>query len=188
MVDDTDSHLAAIAAGDPDAFGRWVAGCEARLRASLSGFAESVDCEAVLQETLLRVWQVAPRIRPDGRADALLRFAVRTARNLALDECRRIRLVPTDPPTLEAMLDAAAHESAPDPALREVIARCREKLPPRPAAALAERLEGDGVRRDAELAERLGMRLNTFLQNLSRARRLLLECLRRHGISLEVGP
>ena len=34
------------------------------------------------------------------------------------------------------------------------------------------------------LAERVGMRPNTFLQNITRARRLIAECLRRRGIDL----
>jgi hypothetical protein len=31
------------------------------------------------------------------------------------------------------------------------------------------------------------MRLNTFVQNLSRARKLLAECLSRHGVELGAG-
>ena len=33
-----------------------------------------------------RVWQVAPRFKPDGRPDALLRLAIRIGRNLAVSE------------------------------------------------------------------------------------------------------
>jgi RNA polymerase sigma-70 factor (ECF subfamily) len=36
----------------------------------------------------------------------------------------------------------------------------------------------------ATLAERLGMRLNTFLQNVTRARKLLVECLERRHVDL----
>jgi RNA polymerase sigma-70 factor (ECF subfamily) len=86
---DLDHHLPAIAAGDDQAYARWLAGAEPELRAALRTFAATADTEAVLQEALLRVWQVAPRFTPDGRPNALLRFAVRAARNLALDEVRR---------------------------------------------------------------------------------------------------
>jgi len=72
---DLDAHLAAIATGDADAFGRWVAGAEAPLRGALRSFAARVDTEAILQEALLRVWQVAPRVALDGKPNALLRFA-----------------------------------------------------------------------------------------------------------------
>jgi RNA polymerase sigma-70 factor (ECF subfamily) len=47
-----------------------------------------------------------------------------------------------------------------------------------------ERLGSDGSRPDATLARGLGMRLNTYLQNIARARKLVAECLERHGIDL----
>ena len=43
--------MAAIVAGDPEAFGSWVAGAEPRIRRSLGSFAALVDTEAVVQET-----------------------------------------------------------------------------------------------------------------------------------------
>ncbi len=189
MSTDLDDHLPAIAAGDPHAFGRWVAGVEARLRASLRGYAGHVDVEAVLQEALLRVWQVAPRFTPDGRPDGLARLAVRIANNLAIDELRRRRLTPGEIRAIEAAAADAAMPSDPDPLLRQWIHRCREKLPGKPAAALAQRIESDGTEPDEVLAERLGMRLNTFLQNIVRARKLLGDCLERRGVRLsEVLP
>jgi RNA polymerase sigma-70 factor (ECF subfamily) len=181
-VNDLDALLPFIAAGDADAFGRWVAGAEPRLRLSLARYAAAADCEAVLQETLLRVWQVAPRLVPDGRPDALLRFGVRVARNLAIDEARRLR-------TTAALPDGHEPEAPPlhppDPHLRAQIAGCRDKLPEKPAQALAARLEDAGGAPDETLAARLGMTLNTFLQNFGRARRFLLECLGRAGVDVD---
>lgn len=182
---DLDVHLPAIRAGDAAAFGRWLAGAEPPLRASLRGLAAHVDAEAVLQEALLRVWQVAPRCLPDGRPNALVRLGVRIARNLALDELRRARVVPTESAALERAL--AADEpapAAPDPLLRRAIDDCRRALPKQPAAALTARLESAGGEADPTLAARLGMRLNTFLQNVARARKLLAACLARHGVEL----
>lgn len=182
---DLDQHLPAIAAGDPLAFGRWVVGAEQRLRRSLDSFATRVDTEAVLQETLLRVWQVAPRVQPDGQPDALLRLAVRIARNRAIDELRRARVDPVEIDALERAAALHAERPAlPDPLLRQLIARCRALLPERPARALAQRLLAGGNRPDAELAEELGMKLNTFLQNVRRARLSLAECLERQGVRL----
>ncbi len=178
---DLDSFLAAIAAGDPDAFGRWVAGAERPLRESLRSFATRVDTEAVLQESLLRTWQVAPRLEPDGRPNALFRMALRIARNLALDEARRQRSTP-----LEEAAEPAHDPTpeTPDPLLRRHVAECRERLPKQPARVLGVRIDSGGGEPDEVLAEQLGMQKNTFLQNLSRARKLLAACLEKRGIAL----
>jgi DNA-directed RNA polymerase specialized sigma24 family protein len=183
-----DELLAAIGAGDAAAFGRWLAGAEDRLRGSLRSFAEKVDVEAVLQETLVRVWQLAPRVVPDGRPHALLRLAIRIARNLAISDLRRRRLEPVEPETLERLADAADSitplDRWQDPLLRRAIEECRKRLPARPGQALEARLESAGAEPDALVAQRVGMRPNTFLQNIVRARRLLADCLRRRGIDV----
>ena len=185
---DLDVHLPAIASGDPIAFGRWLAGAEEPVRRSLRSFAAVVDAEAVLQEALLRVWQVAPRVERDGRANALLRFALRVARNVAIDEVRRARTAPLEPEALErALHDAAELEPVPpDPLLRRAIERCREALPPAPRTAFELRLTAQGGRSDRDLAEDAKMQLNTFLKNVGRARALLVECLARAGVTLEI--
>lgn len=185
---DLDVHLSAITAGDAAAFGRWLAGAEPCLRRSLRPFAARVDTEAALQEALLRTWQVAPRVRADGAPNSLLRLSLRIARNLCLDEARRARTTPADDDALEqasaATLDLAPR-SAPDPLLRRVIDECRKLLPAKPAEALAARLASAGGDPDETLAERLGMKLNTFLQNFTRARKLLAECLHKHRVDLD---
>ncbi len=178
---DLDSHLVAIGAGDRRAFAAWVAGAEASLRASLRRYAAWVDTEAVLQETLLRVWQLARRVQPDGAPNALLRLAVRIARNLATDEVRRRgRAIPADLSGEPAVAEAVA-----DPWLRKHIVECREKLRHKPGLALDARIGSAGAEPDAILAARLNMRLNTFLQNVARARRQLADCLRRKGVAVE---
>jgi RNA polymerase sigma-70 factor (ECF subfamily) len=187
-MQDHDTHLPGIVSGDPDVFGRWVAACELTLRLGLRAFAASVDTEAVLQETFLRVWQVAPRFEPDGRPNGLLRLAARIARNLAISEQRRLHVEPIDPAVIDQTPpgDAtSALRSTADPFLRQAIADCRGTLPGKPAQALAARLDAGGTEPDEVLAAKLSMRVNTFLQNFTRARRLLADCLRRHGIDLE---
>jgi RNA polymerase sigma-70 factor (ECF subfamily) len=191
-MDDLDVHLSAIVIGDAAAFGRWVAGAEPSLREGLRSFAAKLDVEAVLQEALLRTWQVAPRHVPDGRDNSLLRLAQRIARNHAIDELRRARAAPTDDEGLERALHDAGGEPAmiaPDPFLRRVIEKCRELLAGKPAEVLAARLASAGAEPDETLAERLGMRLNTFLQNFGRARKQLAECLEKRKIDLraEIG-
>ena len=183
---DLDHELAAIGAGDPDAFARWVAGAEPSLRATLRPLAARLDGEALLQEALLRVWQVAPRCQPDGRPNALLRLGARIVRNLALDELRRARTSPTDMVAIEqALADAAPSEPrGPDPLLRRAIVECRAALPAQPATALQARLDAAGGTPDLELATRANMKLNTFLQNVGRARKLLADCLRKRGVDV----
>ncbi len=187
-MDDEALLLSQVQAGDGDAFARWAASAEPALRLCLRPFAALVDCEAVLQEALLRVWQVAPRFTPDGKPNALLRFAVTVCRNAAVSELRR------SAPSRE-QLDQLEHELSrdfegrpvvPDPFLRKAIAECREKLPGQPRVALEQRLANGGTEDDAVLAERLGMKLNTFLQNFGRARKLLAECLKKKGVALDL--
>jgi RNA polymerase sigma-70 factor (ECF subfamily) len=68
--------------------------------------------------------------------------------------------------------------------LRQAIGDCRDKLPPKPRQALDARLGSAGGNDDADLAESVGMKLNTFLQNFTRARQLLAECLRKKGVDI----
>jgi RNA polymerase sigma-70 factor (ECF subfamily) len=185
-VSDLDRYLPSIGAGDADAFGHWVAGAEPRVRGSLLRFAAQVDVEALVQECLLRVWQVAARVEPDGRPDALLRLSIRIARNLAISELRRQG---ARPEVLAAMdhddPGASTDVAPPDPLLRRLIAACRDALPRKPGEVLALRLADGPTRSDRDLAAVAGMKLNTFLQNFGRARKLLAACLRQHGVDLE---
>jgi RNA polymerase sigma-70 factor (ECF subfamily) len=188
---DLDEHLPRIVAGEVGAFGFWMAGAEARLRDSLRSFAVRVDVEAVVQETLLRVWQTAPRFVADGRENGLLRLAVRVARNLAVSELRRYRAEPMEIDALEREAEAfdpigSEAPRARDPLLARRIDDCLKRLPRQPGRALGARLEGLGVEPDETLAAGLGMRTNTFLQNVTRARKLIAECLARHGVDLAV--
>lgn len=183
---DLDALLPSILLGDSQAFGRWAAGAEPFLRGSLRPYAAAVDAESILQETLLRIWQAAPRFEADGRPNGLLRLALRAARNLAVSELRRRRARPVDDEDLEALLARAAQaEESADPLLRRVIEGCRGQLAGKPAEALDARLQSAGGEPDEVLAERLGMRLNTFLQNFTRARKFLAECLGRHGVQVD---
>lgn len=184
---DLDELLRRIAARDVEAFGEWMRGSEPRIRASLRSFAARVDVEATLQETLLRVWQVAPRFVSDGRENGLIRLAIRIGWNLAISELRRRRVEAAEIEALEHEAMAGewfAPDPPGDPVLRQRIDECVGRLPRQPGRALSSRLNGNGLQPDAVLAEGLGMRLNTFLQNITRARKLLAECLERHGIDL----
>ena len=188
---DLDAHLPAILERDTRAFGRWMAGAEGTMRDSLCSFASVLDVESVLQEALLRVWQVSPRFMPDGRPNGLLRLGIRIARNLAVSEVRRTKSRPVSEEDLELALARAEQtdggDGAPDPLLRDVLAKCHERLPDKPRQVIDVRLSSEGGRSDDELASLVGMRVNTFLQNFTRARRLLAECLKKHGVVIEEG-
>jgi DNA-directed RNA polymerase specialized sigma24 family protein len=183
-----DALFQAARSGSADAFAAWAEQVHLPLRRSLRPFARAVDVEVVVQETLLRMWVLA---RDGARVlegeDASLRFALRVARNVALEEVRRARtghLLSLE--TLSASeLPAVVPEPAADPGLRQAILACLARLPGRPAAALRERLLGGGDAPDRDLAGRLGMTLNTFLQNVVRARAHLAACLRTRGIAVE---
>ena len=179
-----DALLPAIASGDMQAFASWLADAEPRIRLSLRRFAKLVDTEAVLQETLLRVWQVAPRVQVDARGDSLVRLGVQIAHNLAVDHARRNERLERAAREQAFELDTTIDAAPADPLLRERIRSCAKRLPKQPAAVLTCRLENRGALSDETLAERLSMQLNTFLKNFGRARQLLLECLAKAGVEL----
>jgi RNA polymerase sigma factor (sigma-70 family) len=184
-VSELDSYLTAIQSGDADAFAKWLSLAEAPLRQSLIRFSHRIDAEAVLQEAFLRLWQVAPGFTPDNKPNSFLRFAYRVVKNAAIDELRKRHAEPMEEETLADLAQEQTIEpSAPDPLLRKTIKGCREKIKGKPAEVLDVRLCNDGGAPDQELAERLQMTLNTFLQNFTRARKILVECLEKNGVTL----
>ena len=180
-MEDLDRHLTAIQGGDPDAFQRWVAAAEATVRLGLRSFAAVVDTEAVLQETLLRRVAGRPPLRPRRPPQR-----PRPAGGAHRAQQRRQRAAAgADGRTAASKIPPATPRCFP-------VIRCSGR-PSRPAArscaAARRRPWRRGWRRaaaspDELLAERLSMRLNTFLQNFTRARRQLAECLERQGVDL----
>ena len=162
-------------------FAQWMRLVEPPLRSSLRGFARVVDAEAVVQETLLRMWIGAADAELTGE-NASLRYALRIARNLALREAARgerfepIEVAPEPQPS--------PIDPLPDPALRQAIRNCLARVPRKPLEALQARLRSRGLVPDRDLAAQIGMRLNTFLQNVTRARSALRSCLESRGIDL----
>jgi DNA-directed RNA polymerase specialized sigma24 family protein len=180
---DLDRYLQPIREGDCDAFAAWAGTASPRLVRRLQPLASVIDTETIVQETFLRVWQKAAGFTPDGQRNALLRFAFRTARNLAIDELRRMRREPRPLPIDDVVrLAGVTQPEAADPALRRIIAAGIEKLPPRPKAALGARLGRYAASHDSILAARSGMRANTFVQNVVRARRLMAKHLAACGV------
>jgi DNA-directed RNA polymerase specialized sigma24 family protein len=172
--------------GDRGAFAQWMGMVEIPLRHSLHRFARAVDVEAVVQETLLRMWFLAldPQRGLEG-SHASLKYAFAVGRIVALEEMRRYRqdrFVELD--VLENLPEGRINPDPPDPALARKLQDCMERLPRRPREALWARVH-DGRLPDRQLAAALRMKANTFFQNIVRARRLLRECLERRGVRLE---
>ena len=190
MPDDAAIEVAewrAIVERDEEAFNRWFARCEDRLRRSLQSFAASVDVEAVVQETGFQIWQHdAARIRPDGTPNFLLRWACIVARRQAINIAKRHRRsIPLEPDAEGIALTA---ETRADPFLRTRIRQCVEKLPEQSRRTIAARIRDDGRHSDRELATAIGFRFDTFRQNLARGRRALVDCLLTLGIRIGAHP
>lgn len=179
-----DAIFARMRRGDQDAFADWMGSVELPIRISLRHYARAVDVESIVQETLMRMWILAQ----DGRRElsgenASLRFALGMARNLARAEARRLgREVHL--PGGEEQEAVVEPDPPPTPALRRAILECIGQLAGRPHRALVARLAGEGLVPDRDLARRVGMTLNTFLQNIVRARRQVRGCLEGKGIRL----
>jgi DNA-directed RNA polymerase specialized sigma24 family protein len=180
-----DELFQAARQGVPEAFAEWMGMVEIPLRLTLRRYARAVDVEVVVQETFMRMWLVAcdPERILEGKG-ASLRFAFRVARNVALEEIRRNRLGRlVDLDGLEDLPEGSIDPEPADPALARAIAECFKRLPGKARSALEARIRGDCLP-DRELAARLRMRLNTFLQNVVRARRAMKKCLEGRGVRL----
>jgi RNA polymerase sigma-70 factor (ECF subfamily) len=172
--------------GDPAAFAEWMAMVEHPLRRSLARFARAVDVEVVVQETFMRMWLVAcDNTRRLEGGNASLKFALRVARNVAHEELRHTRLFNFyDDKALGELPETVFVPELPDPALRKAINECVDRLPAKPRTALNARVQ-DGQLPDRDLAAGVKMKLNTFLQNIVRARKLVAECLEKRGVRLK---
>ena len=155
---------------------------ERPIRASLGRFARAVDVESIVQETLLRMWVLATEGGRDLMGpDASLRFATGLARNLARNEARRMgrmSFLPSDGlPEVPVEADPSS-----DPGLATAIRDCMGRLSGKLRVVLEARIAHGAVAPDRELADRLRLKLNTFLQNVVRARQQLRKCLEGKGV------
>lgn len=176
-----DDLFARVCRADREAFEVWLAEVEIPLRRSLAPWARAVDVESVMQETLIRMWIFAlDRGRELEGENASLRWAVGMARNVARNEARRFGreeyLPPKEVP--EVPVDP---EPPSDPALRRIIHACLEALTGRPREALLARLHRGHHTPDRALAASLQMKVNTFRQNIVRARKQIRACLEDRG-------
>jgi DNA-directed RNA polymerase specialized sigma24 family protein len=158
---------------------------ERPVRGSLRRFARAIDVESAVQETFLRMWLARQdQEREFTGENASMRFALRVARNVALEEVRRARLdhlVALDDldPSSEPSIDPAPLA---DKGLLRAIKDCVSRLRGKPRDALLARLARGHELHDRDVAASLGMAVNTFLQNVVRARKLVAACLEGKGL------
>ena len=171
--------------GDVGAFASWMALVERPVRGSLRRFARAIDVESALQEAFLRIWIASQdHERTFTGENGSLRFTLRIARNVALEEVRRARLdhlVALDDldPSSEPSIDPTPPS---DPGLLRAIKGCVLRLRGKPRDALLTRLAHGHELGDRDVAASLGMAVNTFLQNVVRARKLVAACLEGKGL------
>jgi RNA polymerase sigma-70 factor (ECF subfamily) len=181
---DPDAALLARAArGDAAAARALVARLAPRVHAlARRMLADPAEAEDVTQETMLRLWRVAPDWRSGGARVST--WTHRVAANLCLDRLRRRPSValdaiaePADPaPAPADRLDAAARRAALEAAI--------DALPDRQRAAIV--LRHFEERANPEIAAALGVSVEAVESLLARARRALAAALRPSASSPEV--
>lgn len=175
-LDDRDDAalLAAYAAGEP----RAARALMLRLTPRIFGLAsrmlqDRAEAEDVTQETLLRLWKIAPEWRDMGAAPGT--WAYRVAANLCTDRLRRRREGPLDPemdppderPSTEASLQGQARAAALNAALAT--------LPERQRLAVVLRHLED--RQNPEIAEILEISVEAVESLTARGKRALAKAM-----------
>lgn len=181
MAQTTASH------SDPDAalMARYAAGdplAAAALLDSLSGrlfslgmrlLGDSVEAEDVVQETMLRVWKIAPEWRVGEAKVASWAYGV--ARNLCLDRLRKRRTTTLDeaPEPIDEALSPLENMMENDRA--EALRSALNRLPERQKQAIVLRHFDEASNR--EIAETIGTSVEAVESLLARGRRKLASLL-----------
>jgi len=159
--------------GNAAAFDQVVARHTPRLYQSIRRFAsDRSEAEAIVQETWLRAWRALPRCDPDR---PLLPWLAKIAMNVTRDLWRRRR--PLDFADVGDEVEAQpAGEPGPEQALEssltlERLARGVERLRPEYRAVIGLRYDG-GLTYE-EIAQALGVEVNTVRTHLHRAKMAL---------------
>lgn len=174
--DDISDLLVRVALRDRAAFRVLYARTSAKLfGVSLRILGNTSEAEDALQDVFVKIWQRAHGYRPDGARPMTWLIAI--ARNTAIDKVRARRGGHTD---IEAAFDLADSGMSPEQSAINAdegnrIEDCMGRLKPERADAVRRAyVEGESYN---ELADRLGVPLNTVRTWLRRSLLALRDCL-----------
>ncbi|HZS59751.1 MAG TPA: RNA polymerase sigma-70 factor [Gemmatimonadaceae bacterium] len=166
--------VARVRAGDRAAFDTLVVTYYDDLRAYVTAFVRSeAEAEELVQEVFLKVWN----IRSDWDVhSSLRRYLIAAARHLALDHCRRQRMMHRWATRLRGSEERpamgtlpSAHQHVAEAELRTVLRRVIDRLPAKCRQVAILRFERQMSR--AEIADALGVSLKTVERHIARALR-----------------
>lgn len=185
--DETDAALIArMAAQDMAAFRGFYDRYQRRVHAFLRRrLSDSAEVEDVFHETMMEIWRSAARY--EGRS-AVAAWALRIARNKAVDALRKRRIAPSDASPDEAIAaipdDAAsAHDQLAAADEASALRRCLESLSTE-KRELVEMIFMEGLRY-SDAAEALGAPEGTLKARIHHAKAALRKCLQGLGVGLE---
>lgn len=142
---------------------------------SLTG--NPADARDIRQDCNLVMWRKADQFRPGTNFTAWA-FRVAHFQVLSWRQKRRRELLVFDDGLLDGMAEAASAVDAMAESRLKALHRCLQLLPERQREVIRRRyLDGEAVQ---GIAARTGMEANAVSQLLFRARKNLLECIRRH--------
>lgn len=122
--------------------------------------------EELMQEVFLSLHQHMGKMEGEAHAKNWLR---RTAANRAIDELRRMKL--RRGPSLEEVAEPSAEDAGQDPQLLAALRKQVERLPAEAKVLTILRYQED--MHPSEIAERLGLPVNTVKSRLHRALQVL---------------
>jgi len=159
-------------------------------RAQLWGFLlgltkDPAKAEDLFQNTYLILCEKWEQFRPDTNFLAWARQIARFEFLASVDPDRR-PFVTAEMEVLESAMRAVESAGSAPSFRSEALRRCLDQLPQAKARRVLELRYGEGLA-GQEVAEKLGLSLNALYTILSRARRLLQDCIDRRIRAEEVG-
>lgn len=175
-----DDLLMGTAAGDDAAFQLLMERhAKAMLALSQRVLGNAHDADEVVQETFLKVWSMASRWEPEGRAK-FSTWLYRVVLNASLDRLRRTPMAPLDEASEMPDLTPTSVEQTLAHQRRHILTQAMAQLPPRQQAALSLHYFGEvSAPRAAEI---LDLSLSACEALLARGKKTLRKVLAEMGV------